>query len=114
MALAFLSAVVRDDAYLQKTWTVTPVWRTYLAESLNKHFPSWKLYGEPYLSWIWVDTTSDAVGEKAVELAKAAGVPLRWGKPGYEMPSYIRIAVRESAPTDVLMTALLPLKKMIL
>jgi len=110
MALAFLSTVVRDEAYLQQTWDVTPKWRLYAVDTLKGHFPEWEVHGQPFLSWIWVDTKSNEIGEQAVALAKAAGVPIRWGKPGYELPSFIRIAVREREPTDVLIQALLQLK----
>lgn len=105
MALAFVSEVVKDDAYMQETWRVTPVWRQHLVEALQARFASWQIYGKPYLSWIWVDTKSNDTAAEAVRLAKAHGVPVRSGKPGYELPSYVRIAVRKPEQTAVLMKA---------
>lgn len=105
MALAFVSAVVKDEEYLRKTWEVTPKWRASLVEQLAQRFPSWEVHGEPFLSWIWVDTKSAAVCEAAVAAAKAHGVPVRSGKPGYELPTFVRIAVRSPEQTAVLLHA---------
>ncbi|DAZ97655.1 TPA: hypothetical protein N0F65_003973 [Lagenidium giganteum] len=99
MALAFVSAVVKDDAYMNKTWEVTPKWRAHMVELLSKRFPHWEIFGKPYLSWIWLDTKSAATTEEAVRLAKEFGVPVRSGKPGYELPTFVRIAVRDAEKT---------------
>lgn len=105
MALAFVSAVVKDDAYMQKTWEVTPVWRANIVDALAQRFPHWEVHGKPYLSWIWVDTKSVATSEQACALAKQHGVPVRSGKPGYELPTFIRVAVRNHQQTAVLLKA---------
>ncbi|GLD95542.1 hypothetical protein PINS_up022802 [Pythium insidiosum] len=105
MALAFVSEVVKDTEYMNKTWELTPQWRAHLAEQLHARFPDWVIHGEPYLSWIWVDTKSAAVAENAVRLAKEHGVPVRSGKPGYELPAFVRIAVRRPEQTAVLLKA---------
>lgn len=105
MALAFLSAVVQDTEYMNRTWDLTPKWRKNLVDLLNKRFPEWTIYGKSYLSWIWVDTHDETLADQAVELAKKNGVPIRSGRPGYNLPTFIRIAVRSAAPTDVLLNA---------
>ena len=51
---AFLSAVVRDEAYMAKTWEVTTPWNKALRAELAARFPAWKVFGEEYLSWVWV------------------------------------------------------------
>lgn len=106
MALAFLSSVVKDQAYLEHTWAKTPVWRQALVASLARAFPTWRVYGESFLSWIWIDTGDEAVATRACALAKAAGTPIRSGAPGYNLPTYIRVAVRSAENTQVLLTAL--------
>lgn len=35
------------------------------------------MYGEGYLSWVWVDAGDAAVVEEAVRLAKTVGTPIR-------------------------------------
>jgi len=101
MALAFISEAVLDKAYLQTMWEVTSSWRAHQVEAIHKLFPNWRCLGEAFLSWVWIDTGSEEVAQKAVDVAKRNGTPIRWGKPGYRLPSYIRIAVRSpelSAP----------------
>lgn len=110
-ALAFLNQVVTDDAYLTETWRVTPVWHQYALSALrqlsseNPRLAKMKCHGKSFLSWIWLDMNSKAVAERAVQLAKAAGVPVRWAKPGYDMPTHVRIAVRKPEQTDILIAA---------
>ncbi|KAF0757331.1 hypothetical protein AaE_004297, partial [Aphanomyces astaci] len=94
MALVFLSAVVQDEAYLEETWRVTPLWRANLLTQLNRRFPSWEVHGQPYLSWVWVNTKNEATALQATALAKQHGVPIRHGEPGYKLPTFIRLAVR--------------------
>jgi histidinol-phosphate/aromatic aminotransferase/cobyric acid decarboxylase-like protein len=105
-ALAFTSAVVRDDAYLARTWELTAAWRARTADWLAANFPGWTVHGKPFLSWLWVDTHDVAQCERACAAAKAAGVPMRSGKPGYEMPTFVRIAVRCPQSQDALFAAL--------
>ncbi|KAJ2718684.1 hypothetical protein GGI07_005638 [Coemansia sp. Benny D115] len=105
VALAFLNAVVTDEEYLNSTWQMTPLWRKQSVDRIAAMFPDWRFHGREFLSWIWVDTGSETVAAKAVSLAKAAGVPVRSGKPGYNLPTFIRLAVREPAKLDVLLSA---------
>ncbi|PVU86621.1 hypothetical protein BB561_006640 [Smittium simulii] len=105
IALKFLEHVVEDEEYLEKTWQVTPVWRKYSTDKLKEFYPQWKCYGEDFLSWIWVDTKNEKIADSAVELAKEAGVPIRSGRPGYNLPTFIRIAVREPEKFDILLNS---------
>jgi len=95
---------------MEETWKQTPIWRANLAQELSTHFPSWTVYGRDYLSWVWVDTKSITTAAEATRLAKENGVPIRSGQPGYELPTYIRIAVRNPEQTQVLMQAWKSLK----
>ncbi|KAJ2156064.1 hypothetical protein GGF46_005439 [Coemansia sp. RSA 552] len=105
VALAFLNAVVTDELYLQKTWQMTPVWRKQTIEEIAGMFPDWEFHGREFLSWIWVDTGSEDTAQRAVDLARAAGVPIRSGRPGYNLPTFVRLAVREPAKFRVLLDA---------
>ncbi|KAE9272929.1 hypothetical protein PR003_g30054 [Phytophthora rubi] len=83
MTLAFVSAVVKDDAYLQQTSDVTP------------HPPPVARQRRPAA----VQALPHA---GACNLAKKHGVPVRSGKPGYNLPAFLRIAVRSQKQTAVL------------
>ena len=91
---------------MEETWRVTPVWRESLVSALAERFPEWTVTGEPYLSWVWVDTHDAAATERMVASCKAAGVPIRSGAPGYNLPTFIRLAVRKPEPTAILLDAL--------
>jgi histidinol-phosphate/aromatic aminotransferase/cobyric acid decarboxylase-like protein len=70
-ALAFLDAVVKDEAYMEETWSVTTPWRAYAVDALTKLCGGqWELNGAPFLSWIWIDMRSAETAERAVSLAK--------------------------------------------
>lgn len=88
-----------------------------------------QVFGEEYLSWVWVrrpyfiqshpssfphlltphpprqqvDTGAAATTTEAVKLAAAVGTPVRSAGPGYNMPTFFRIAVREPGVTKVCM-----------
>jgi histidinol-phosphate/aromatic aminotransferase/cobyric acid decarboxylase-like protein len=108
-ALAFLSAATKDDMFLDQTWELTPRWHRMTADKLRKMFPTWQFHCADYLSWLWIDTQDAKVAERAMSLAKAAGVPLRWGGLGYNKPTFIRIAVRSPKKQSILWKALAPL-----
>ena len=109
-ALAFLSEVVNDTEYMDKTWEITHVWRKHTEDQLLERFPTWEAHGKPFLSWLWLDTKDEAVADQATALAKAAGVPVRSGKPGYEEPTMVRIAVRHPDHLGLLLDAWEPLR----
>ncbi|KAJ2472255.1 hypothetical protein EV174_005852, partial [Coemansia sp. RSA 2320] len=105
VALAFLNAVVEDAKYLQDTWEMTPIWRKDTVDRLQTMFPAWEFHGRDFLSWIWINTKDTVVAERAVALARAAGVPVRSGGPGYNLPAFIRVAVRHPDKVNVLAEA---------
>ncbi|KAI8064477.1 pyridoxal phosphate-dependent transferase [Gongronella butleri] len=104
-ALKFVEAVVKDDAYLNETWQNTTRLRAYLVDKLLALHPEWVIHGKPFLSWVWVDMGSQEMADKAVQLARAAGVPVRSGTPGYQCLSFVRVAVRVEDQVDVLVRA---------
>jgi len=105
-ALAFLTAAVGDSEYLQHTWSITQQWRQRTVDKLVELHPTWEVKGEPFLSWLWVDTKDERVADMAVRRCKDHGTPIRHGKHGYEQATYIRIAVRSPEKQDILFAAL--------
>jgi histidinol-phosphate/aromatic aminotransferase/cobyric acid decarboxylase-like protein len=105
-ALRFLSAAIQDVEYLHRTWSSCPRLRQRTVEALSGMFPTWRVHGEPWLSWLWIDTKDKAVAEQAVKLAKSAGVPIRNGAMGYGLPTFIRIKVGDEMKQEILFNAL--------
>ena len=105
-ALAFLSAAIKDEAYLKSTWETTSKFRANLATKIQALFPDWKIKGKEWSSWLWIDCGCPIVAKQSVDSCKEAGVPIRWGKYGYEMPTYIRIGVRDEIYHAPLLEAL--------
>ncbi|KAK4519514.1 uncharacterized protein ATC70_009750 [Mucor velutinosus] len=105
-ALKFVEAVVNDDDYLQETWSNTTRLRAWLIEQLKSLGHSeWEYHGKLFLSWVWLDMKSEEMAAKAIELARASGVPVRSGKPGYQCNSFVRVAVRKEPEVQVLIDA---------
>jgi len=108
-ALAFLSEAVKDEEYLRETWSNFSVWNVEMREAISHLFPHWML-PHPHLfqSWLWIQVGDQDEAATIVDLAKRGGVPVRWGKYGYNLPEYIRLAVRPSHLTIHLFEALSP------
>lgn len=104
-ALKFVETVVQDDAYLEETWRETTRLRAFLVDQLHALNPSWVSHGKPFLSWVWLDMQDEETATKAIDLARAAGVPVRSGKPGYNCPTFVRVAVRREAEMTHLLQA---------
>jgi histidinol-phosphate/aromatic aminotransferase/cobyric acid decarboxylase-like protein len=111
VGLKFLSSCCEDEDFLKETWEKTPKWREYMVNQIKEKHPFWKVYGEPFLSWLWIDVLDEEMCEKAVELSRKFGVPVRSGKYGYELPTFVRVAVRKKELADILMSAWEPLEK---
>lgn len=107
-ALAFLSAAIRDEAFLARTWAVTPTWNRAAREQLLGAFPRWKVHGPPWISWLWVDTGDQETLQAALRLARGAGLPIRSGASGYDHPTCFRMGVRAPTTTNALVAALRP------
>lgn len=110
-ALKFVEAVVQDDAYMQETWENTARLRSYLIDQLKSLDSEWIYHGKPFLSWVWVDMRKEETAEQAVELARAAGVPVRSGTPGYGCRTFVRVAVRREPEVQRLIQAWESLRK---
>ena len=61
-----------------------------------------QIKGREFLSWLWIDTGDETVADRAVAVAKEHGCPIRSGRPGYGMPTYVRVAVRDEETTGEL------------
>jgi histidinol-phosphate/aromatic aminotransferase/cobyric acid decarboxylase-like protein len=107
-ALAFLSAAIADEAYLRRTWDLTPRHRQATVDELKDipAFANWDYLGAPWTSWIWIDTGDSKQAAAVVACAKAAGCPIRAGAMGYKMPTFLRFAVRAPEHQRVLFAAL--------
>ena len=98
-AIAFCAEAVDDVEYLEDTWAKTPAWRKLSTDVLSAEYPHWSVHGEPWLSWLWIDTKDAELTEKIVVAAKANGTPVRTGAAGYNMPTFFRMAVRSPENT---------------
>jgi cytidyltransferase-like protein len=81
-------------SYSHDTWKDTRVWREGMIHRISEIYPKWEFRGADFLSWLWVDVGSSEVADKVVDVSRTAGFPIRHGKHGYNMPTYVRIAVR--------------------
>jgi hypothetical protein len=109
-AQTYLKGALRDTDYLKKTWELTPKWRKEAVEQLQRLNPDWKFIGEPWLSWIWIDTGDEALAEHLYHTCLEVGCPIRHAKQGYGIPTVIRIAVRRPSDFSVLYQAFVRLK----
>jgi len=105
-ALRFLSACIKDTCFMEQTWEACPRLRARTVAQLADMFPDWQVFGEPWLSWLWIDTKDAAIAARAVEVAKKAGVPIRNGAMGFNLPTYIRLKVTHEESQAVLFDAL--------
>jgi histidinol-phosphate/aromatic aminotransferase/cobyric acid decarboxylase-like protein len=105
-ALAFLSAAITDEAYLTETWACTPNWNSVARAELLAAFPGWRVHGQEWCSWLWVDTGDERALASALAFARNAGLPLRSGAAGYDSPTCFRMAVRAPIVTRALVAAL--------
>ena len=113
LALKYLDACINDKKYIEDTWSKTKELRKYQVDKINDNFPNWKCCGKNFISWIWIDTKDKNIAELAYNLCKYNGTPIRFGKFGYKMDTFIRIAVRDNEKFDDLLKCLLPLKGII-
>ncbi|PHJ22104.1 class i ii superfamily protein [Cystoisospora suis] len=104
-AIAFLTEVVKDQDYMDKTWQVTPQWNEDFRKALQAEKPDWDIKGEKWLSFLWIRTTGSASARFYVDACRANGVPVRWGAHGYQRPEYIRVAVRDPQQARLVLEA---------
>eukprot|EP00931_Biecheleriopsis_adriatica_P005985 TRINITY_DN107456_c0_g1_i1.p1 TRINITY_DN107456_c0_g1~~TRINITY_DN107456_c0_g1_i1.p1 ORF type:complete len:569 (+),score=102.62 TRINITY_DN107456_c0_g1_i1:37-1743(+) len=106
-ARTYLKAALQDREYLERTWLATPKWREHMVSRLQRLHPSWKFLGQPWLSYVWIDTGSPEIAENVYRTALQCGCPIRNCALGYDKPSVVRIAVRRPYDFSVLYQALL-------
>jgi len=104
-ALAFLSEAVKDQAFLDETWKVTTEWNESSRAVIREMFPDWEIHGEKFLSWLWIDCKDEDTQKEVVRLSKAAGAPVRSGTPGYNLPTFFRVAIRKPEHSEILFNA---------
>lgn len=101
-----------ESEYMKNTWSMTRNWRKLICLKIKEIAPSWKLKGEEFLSWIWIDVGSPRMAEIVYTVSRENGFPIRWAKMGYGMESHIRIGVRDPSRLSkwfrILTTALTP------
>lgn len=103
IALQFLSEAVKDTDYLKRTWELTPIWNRDMRKEIMAQHPDWEVHGKDFLSWLWIDTHNEELTRDIVRRTRAAGVPVRSGAPGYNLPTFFRAAVRpEKMRTNLL------------
>jgi len=109
-ARTYLKAALQDGEYLERTWRTTRRWREHMVTRLQRLHPTWEIHGEPWLSYLWIDTKDPEVAESVYAASLACGCPIRHAKSGYDLPSFIRLAVRRPYDFSVLYQALLQLE----
>ncbi|KAJ1491318.1 hypothetical protein T484DRAFT_1774727, partial [Baffinella frigidus] len=63
VALVFLTVAIADKEFMRRTWALTPVWRLNIVSKITEAFPAWRCHGEPFLSWVWIDTFDEDQAE---------------------------------------------------
>jgi histidinol-phosphate/aromatic aminotransferase/cobyric acid decarboxylase-like protein len=106
LASEYLSVCMKSKTYLQDTWDLTKKLRKDQVAAIAQAFPDWEVWGQDFVSWMWIDTKDEDVAERAVATAKTWGCPIRWGKMGYGRPTFIRLAVRKPEFFSILFNAL--------
>jgi len=106
-ARTYLKVAMQDRSYLERTWRLTPLWREQMVTKLKRLHPEWKFLGQPWTSWVWIDTGDEAVAKAVYQASLDCGCPVRHAAAGYDMPTIIRIAVRRPYDFSVLYQALL-------
>jgi histidinol-phosphate/aromatic aminotransferase/cobyric acid decarboxylase-like protein len=106
-ARTYLKAALQDTEYLERTWRTTPHWRANMVTRLQRLYPSWQFLGEPWLSWVWIDTGDAAIAESVYKASLQCGCPVRHAASGYDRPTVVRLAVRRPHDFSVLYQVLL-------
>ncbi len=110
LALKYINGCIKDDEYMNKTWIMTKKLRYNLVESIKKIYSDWNIYGEDFLSWLWINVNDSQFAKLIYDVCKFNGVPIRLGISGYKLPNYIRIAVRNEESNNKLLEVLSSLK----
>lgn len=102
LSLMYMDNCIKDDNYMKETWDKTKKLRKNQVSLIKKYFPDWKIYGEDFLSWIWIDTNNKNLAFFVYNLCKQNGTPIRYGKYGYDRDRFLRISVRNEESFNLL------------
>jgi hypothetical protein len=103
LALEYISKCIKDESYLKLTWDTTETLRTNQINKINQEFPEWKIHGEKFLSWIWIELPDEKIAQQLYMCSKKSNMPIRWGKVGYKKNNFVRVAVRNMENFDKLL-----------
>lgn len=106
LALHFLSHAIRDEQFMKKTWVTTRSLRLSLSCSLKSICDEWRIYGEEWLPWIWLDVLKPSTAKRFVDSSVDCGLPTRLGAVGYGQGSFVRIRVCSSEHENILFHSL--------
>jgi len=109
-ARTYLKESLLDRDFLERTWANTPKWREFMATRLQRVYPTWKIMGQDWLSFLWIDTGDASVAEEVYQTALDCGCPVRHAAGGYNLPTFLRLAVRRPSDFAPLHQALLRLE----
>ena len=101
LGLAFLQAVLYDEEYMSRTWSVYPILRERMKNYIESVF-KWKVHGELWVPFLWIDTSDEELTHDIVATCREKGVPVRSGKLGYDSPTCFRVAIRLPDRQDIL------------
>jgi histidinol-phosphate/aromatic aminotransferase/cobyric acid decarboxylase-like protein len=111
LAYHYLSGCLNDATYLSITRKQTPILRQVIYDKLIELFPFITIYGEPFLSWLWIDMKSEDLVNKIHKKLFDNGILIRKGKIGYNQNTFIRIAVRSQEKNIILFNLLNEVKE---
>ena len=110
LAYYYLQGCINDKNYLNITRIQTPLLRKEMYDKIIELFPFVTIYGEPFLSWLWIDLKSEDLVCKIHKKLFDNGILIRQGKIGYKQNTFIRIAVRSYDKNIILFNLLNEIK----
>jgi len=106
LAYYYLKGCLNDTNYLSITRKQTPLLRLEIFNKIMELFPFVTIYGEPFLSWLWIDLKSEDLVDKIHKKLFDNGILIRKGKIGYKQNTFIRLAVRSQDKNIILFNLL--------
>jgi histidinol-phosphate/aromatic aminotransferase/cobyric acid decarboxylase-like protein len=110
LAYHYLEGCLSDTNYLNETRLQTPILRKKMYDKILELFPFFTIYGEPFLSWLWIDVKSHDLVVKIHKKLFDNGILIRKGEIGYKQHTFIRIAVRSDIQNNILFNLLSEIK----
>jgi len=106
LAYEYLKGALRDKEYLHYTRVQTPILRKKMYIEIIELFPFVTIYGERFLSWLWIDLKSYDLVLKIYQKLFEKGILIRKGVIGYNKKTFIRLAVRNEEKNKILFSVL--------